>query len=460
MEWESGAAQRSRCPLLANYAGRFFRRRTLQANMNDKQGLPNSGANAGLNEVHRFGSASESLFRRLYRSLGRRRELEAELQRQRALAGREALRREALQRRHAQLQDDHRRRGSELERLHAVLGSLDDGIIAQDSGGKVTMMNQAAEAMLGGKKAFWHSELGTLFERYRDVEQIHAELTPLGDAAEMPLNNRIVRAQLVAIGDDERRRIGTIIILRDVTYDALAERLKDGFSRHIAKAMERPISVVKLATELLSGLPEDSAINQRLLEKMVQNVDALDQLSLELLDIANMKTGSYEIKRESLDAETMLWSVVNGIGPEVKRRGIDLLVMTRGLTGLALRGDDTRLQWALGHLVRNGADYNEKGGYVALAAQAETRNANRYLTISVSDDGSGIGPADLPKIFQRFYRGAAGGGQTMPGLGQGLYVAKAICETHGGFLTAQSRLGVGSIFTMAVPVVDKDTSTH
>ena len=432
--------------------------------MNNMPSVSNSETNAGLNEVHRFGSASESLFRRLYRGLNRRRELEDELRQQRALAGREASRNETLQQRYLQLQGDHRRRGSELDRLRAVLGSLEEGIIAQDPSGKVTMMNRAAESMLGGKKAFWDSEVGTLFERYRDFEEVTAALMPLGESAEMPLNNRIVSAQLVAIGDDNLKRIGTVIILRDVTYDALAERLKDGFVRHITEEMERPISVIKLASELLSGQPEDNAVNQRLLEKLLQNVDMLDQLALELLDIGKMKAGTFDVKREPLAAEAVLWSVVNGIGPEVKSGGIDLLVMTRGLSDVVVRGDDTRLQWALGHLIRNGADYNDEGGYVALACRTELRNEKMFFLISVSDNGYGINSADLPHIFERFYRGRAGPadvGRTVPGgLGQGLFVAKAICEAHGGYLRAESREGVGSIFTLAVPVFESQPSAQ
>ena len=424
--------------------------------MNDLPNESDGELNAGLGEVHRFGSASESLFRRLYSGLNRRQRLEDELRRQRALVGRHAAQNDRLQRRYVQLQSEHQRRASEMERLQAVLGSLDEGVITQDPNGKVTMMNQAAEGMLGGKKAFWDSALGSLFERYRDVQETRSELTPLGESDEMPLNNRIVRAQLIAIGDENQRRIGTVIILRDVTYDALAERLKDGFVTHIAAEMESPVSVIKLASELLSAQPEDTAVNQRLLDKLLNNVDILDQLALELLDIGRMKAGAFDVKREPLAVEGVLWSVVNGLGPDIKRRDIDLLVMTRDLSGVTVRGDDTRLQWALGHLVRNGADYNKEGGNVALAARAETRNAKRFAVVSVSDNGIGISPADLPHIFERFYRGGSDSesvGQPAPrGLGQGLFVAKAICEAHGGFLQAQSREGVGSIFTMGVPL--------
>lgn len=412
------------------------------------------GTNAGLGEVHRFGAAGESLFRRLYRGLSRRQQLDHQLRHQQLLA--QAAQEETLKSDYQQLTSDHRRRGDELARLQAVFGSLDDGIIVQDPNGKVTMMNEAAEAMLGGKRAFWDSALGTLFEQHRDVAATEADLTPLAESDELPLNNRIVRAQLVAIGDESRQRIGTVIILRDVTYDALAERLKDGFVTFIAREMERPVGVIKLAGELMSAEPEDAAVNQRLLGKLLQNVDILDQLALELLDIARMNAGTFDVQREPVPIERFIWSVVNGMEAEVKGRGVDLLVMARNLSGLRVRGDATRLQWALGHLLRNGAAYNEAGGYVALAARAEVRSAKPYALISVSDNGFGIGDEDLPHIFERFFRGAAGskGGEQAPrGLGQGLYVARAICEAHGGYLQVESRQHVGSIFTMGLPAL-------
>ncbi len=414
---------------------------------------PHGEVNADLGDVHRFGQASESLFRRLYRGLSRRRQLEFELQRQRQVSQRQTAESASLRRRVQALETEGRQRGGELERLTQILSSLEDGIIVQDVNGKVTMMNQAAQAMLGGKRAFWDSKLGALFEQFRDVGDTVAELTPLGESAELPLNNRFVRAQLIAIGDEANRRIGTVIILRDVTHDALAERLKDGFVAHIARDMERPVGIIKLAGELLSAQPEDAAVNRMLLDKLLRNVDVLDQLALELVDISQLSAGVYDVRREPVIVESAIWSVVNGIDAEVKSRGIDLLVMTRGLSGVQVRGDDSRLQWALGHLIRNGASYNSEGGYVALAARAELRDAKAYALISVSDNGVGISGEDLPHIFERFYRGGAiDAGARPPGLGQGLYVARAICQAHGGFLDVQSRLKVGSIFTMGVPV--------
>ena len=415
----------------------------------------NGEVNTDLGDVHRFGAASESLFRRLYRGLSRTQGLEQELQRQRQIAQRHTAESATLRRRLDRLDSAHQQRGDELDRLTKVLSSLDEGIIVQDMNGKVTMMNQGAQEMLGGKRAFWESALGTLFERFRAVQEAAAELTPLGESEELPLNNRIVRAQLIAIGDDANRRIGTVIILRDVTYDALAERLKDGFVTHIAREMERPVGVIRLAGELLSGEPEDAAVNQLLLDKLLRNVGVLDQLALELLDISQLRAGAFDVQRQPVGVENVVWSVVNGIESDIKSRGIELLVMMRDLGGIHVRGDDTRLQWALGHLIRNGATYSQEGGYVALAARVEARNARNYALISVSDNGLGISEEDLPHIFERFYRGDANrGSDARSGLGQGLYVARAICQAHGGFLEVESRLNVGSIFTMGVPVYE------
>lgn len=406
-------------------------------------------------QVNKFGDASESAFRRFYRGLHQRGDVQAHLRQQQELMLQQAARNEALDRRQRQLQRSLDSRAGELQRLHAVLGSVKDGIILQDLNGKVTMMNQAAQIMLGGRKAFWDSALGSLFEQYRGLTRTRGEFMPLGESDEIALNHRIARAQVVAIGDENLRRIGTVIILRDVTHDALAQRLKDGYVSQIAHELQQPLSLIKLAVELLDAKPEDAALNRQLLSKILSNVDLLDQLVLELLDIAEMNAGAFEVKREAVSVEDLLWSVARGLSLDLQARGIDLLVMTRGIAGLQVRGDDKRLQWALGHLLRNGAQYNRRGGYVALAARASTIHDKAYVSIRVTDNGIGIAEKDLPHIFERFYRGDSprlDKSEARAGLGQGLYVASAICQAHGGFLQARSRLNIGSAFTMGLPI--------
>ena len=151
--------------------------------MNQSPRESRSEVGAGLGGVHRFGSASESLFRRMYLRLRRQ----------------QSERADQYADLRAQIVDLHKRRQrqtSQLERLRAIFASLREGIIVQDTGGKVTMMNAAADAMLGGKRNFWDSAVGTLFEQYRGVTTTSAELTPPGRvgrvAAEQPHRARAV----------------------------------------------------------------------------------------------------------------------------------------------------------------------------------------------------------------------------------------------------------------------------
>jgi signal transduction histidine kinase len=410
-----------------------------------------------LKHVHHLGSATESVFSRIYKGLNRRRELERELKRRQLMIDIKMVQTDNLRSEFNHLKRNMTERGTELERLYGVLSSIDEGIIIQDATGNVTMMNRVAEEMLGSKKAFWDSELGTLFNKFNDVSITTSELMPLGESEQLPLNNRIMQAQIVAIGDDDKQRIGTIIILRDVTHDALAERLKDGFVTHISHELKTPMTVIKLASELLSAQPEDTPVNRRMLEKLVNNVDVLDRLVLELLDISEMTAGTFDVQRNSVSIEDMIWSVANGINLEIKDRDIELFVMTRKLDGVIVEGDAKRLQWALGHLIRNGAVYSEKGSYIGVSVSVEELETQDYVMIRVRDEGTGINDQDLPHIFERFYRGDARtpeGKKFDPrGLGQGLFVAKTISEVHGGFIDVKTQVGVGSEFTMTLPLM-------
>lgn len=416
-----------------------------------------SEVNGILKHIHNFGSATESVFQRVYKSLTYRKQMERELSRRKLMLDMKMLQTENLRGEHKRLQNKFKDRGSELERLYGVLGSLDEGIIMQDVTGNVTMMNQAAEELLGSKKAFWESELGTLFNKFRELSTTTAELMPLGESEQLPINNRITQAQIVAIGDENNQRIGTVIILRDVTHDALSERLKDGFVTHISHELKTPMTIIKLASELLSAQPEDAPANRTMLEKLVNNVDILDRLVLELLDISEMTAGTFDVYRNPVMVEDVIWSVANGIDSEIRERDAYIAVMTRQLEGVQVSGDEKRLQWALGHLIRNGALYSEKGSNIYVSTTVEDFNHEHYVTIRVRDDGVGINNKDLPHIFERFYRGDArthDGKKLDPrGLGQGLFVAKTISEVHGGFLDVKTKVGVGSEFTMALPLL-------
>ncbi len=402
-----------------------------------------------LSRVNRLGSATEQLFSRLYRGLNRR-------------SQQEQMPSDQFQRmteRNQMLKRQLREREVELERLAGILSTLDEGIIMQDNDGRIVLINKAAKTLLGtgSHKAFWESELGTLFEAYRDVTYSDAELMPLGEPTRIQVNNPILGAQMAAVAGDDGRRLGTMIVLRDVTRDALTERLKNQFTLSISHELNTPMQVIKSASELISHMSETTSPPRRYLELLTRNVDVLNRMVVELLDLSEMGAGNFSIREEELNLEDMLWSVINGITPEVKRAKLDIGVMVRDSDHLRVIGDDQRMRWALGHLLQNSVRYTEPGGHITVAAgQSETApDGTPRIAVQVIDTGVGISEKDLPHIFERFYRGeprTSSGKLLDPrGLGQGLFIARTVAETHHGYLSVQSEQGAGSVFTMVLP---------
>ncbi|MBI1259590.1 MAG: PAS domain-containing protein [Chloroflexi bacterium] len=387
-----------------------------------------------IQRINRLGAASERVFSRLYKGLSGH---QGDTQQIRA--------------QNRELQTTLKNRNIEIERLNSILASIDQGVIMQDNEGRLVLVNEAARKLLGNIKAFWQSELGTLFNNYRTFAPIDAELSPLTAPTSVQVNNRILGAQLAAVADEAGNRIGTMIVLRDVTGEALSDRLKDHFITAISHELRTPMAVIKGVSELIAA--SDALPNRRLLETLSRNVDVLDRMIVELLDISELSDANFSIRNERLNVEELLWNVVNGQTPEIKRAQLDVSVLVRKTQNLFVQGDDQRLRWAFGHLLQNAIHYTEAGGHILITISP---NDSDSLAIQFVDTGVGIGDRDLPHVFEQFYRGEArtpGGKLIDPrGLGQGLFVARRVLERHGGHISVSSGRGQGSIFTAVLPI--------
>jgi two-component system phosphate regulon sensor histidine kinase PhoR len=394
-----------------------------------------------LSRVNKLGTNSATLFSRLYRGLRRRSRIQEEIEQQRKLANQNKQLRRAM-----------RSRDLEIERLNSILATIGEGVVMQDTQGRIVLFNNAARNLMGSQKAFWDSELGSLFNAYRDVATVDHELALLGEPTRVQINNKIVGAQLAAVADDKGNRLGTMIVVRDVTREALTERLKDQFETAISHELRTPMAVIKGMSEVILGQPEGTPPNRRFLEALGRNVDILDRMIVELLDISEMTAGAFSIRQDAVDLEELIWSVVTSMTSEVNRMQLDVAVMLKDAPHLQVTGDGQRLRWALGHLLQNAIRYNESNGHIIVMARV---NDEQHIAIQVVDTGVGISQKDLPNVFDRFYRGeprTKSGKLLDPrGLGQGLFVARAVAEAHGGYLTVRSEQGHGSIFTMVLP---------
>lgn len=340
----------------------------------------------------------------------------------------------------------------DIARLNGILAVISEGVIMQDNEGRIVMINQAARDLLGSVRSFWESDLGKMFAAARGRRALDGEIT-LGEPQRVEVNDRVIGAQMAIVADPQGNRLGTVLMLRDVTRDALADRLKDQFVTQMSHELRTPLAAIKGMSDVMLAVSEDGPPNRKFLEAISRNVAVLDRMIVELLDISEIGAGSFAVRQQEVTLEALMFTVLRGFDARVKKANLQIGVMVSNRQHLQIVGDDRRLQWALGHLIDNAIKYTEPGGEI-LIRMGRVRDG--YLLLEVNDTGVGINPRDLPHIFERFYRGEAvtpSGKLIDPrGLGQGLFVARAVAEAHGGYLSVASIVGEGSTFTMALPL--------
>lgn len=403
-----------------------------------------------LRVVNELGTATDTLFKRIYGSLSRRRK---------TLVDTEALRRAQS---HARaLQRRTRIQSQELARLTSVVGIIQEGVIMQDNQGRIVLMNEAAKSLLGSINAFWESPLGNMFRDY-NTASIHIDSTstglePLGESESVEVNNREVGVRLARVLSNRGNVLGTVMILSSLqpVESSLSDRLKTSFTTAMTHELRTPLTSIKGMSDVLLSMSETHPPQRRFLEAIGRNVAILDNMIIELLDLSEIEADSFEIRQDPLRLDEQVFAVVKGMEPRLTKAQLSVNVMVFSSDNLHIMGDARRLQWALNHLIRNAIQYTEPGGEIVI--QVGRRHGNKVL-LKVIDNGVGIQEQDIPLIFQRFTRGEARGrdGRVIDprGLGQGLYIARAVAEAHGGNIEVASAIHEGSTFTISLPISD------
>jgi len=223
-----------------------------------------------------------------------------------------------------------------------------------------------------------------------------------------------------------------------------AEVQRKQMTADIAHELRNPLSVVRGNLEaMLDGV---YPVDAEHLEPIYQETLLLQRLveDLRLLSLAD--AGQLEPIRSDIDVQELLSGVAEGAQAIAQERGIALHVETSS-EPLIVDGDGDRLRQVLGNLLSNALRYTPAGGAVTLGA----RQDGRAVQIAVADTGPGIPAEDLPRVFDRLYRGDAARSRAAGGSGLGLAIARALVEAHGGTIAVQSAAGQGTTFLVELP---------
>ncbi len=324
------------------------------------------------------------------------------------------------------------------------------GIIRLSDDLRVELANRAAHVFLGrdpGTMVGRTAIEAIADHRIEAVIRATLESGSANDEVERPGSDGatlIVRARRSPV-------LGIWAVLEDVAELRRLQRIRAEFIDNLSHELRTPITTVGLLAETLARDAADAgdALPARMRERIAKlevETGHIGQMVAEILDLARIESGGRQIHLDDVDLSRIAVESVERLRPFAERQGIELVVDVPTACPKA-RGEAERLAQVFANLIHNAVKFSQKDGTVRVIV----RSLGGELVASVSDDGMGIASADLPRIFERFYkadRARVRGG----GTGLGLAIARHIVEGHGGRISAESREGIGSTFTFTIPI--------
>jgi two-component system phosphate regulon sensor histidine kinase PhoR len=226
------------------------------------------------------------------------------------------------------------------------------------------------------------------------------------------------------------------------------ENYRREFIGNVSHELKTPIfSVQGFAETLLDGALEDESVNRSFLEKILHNVNRLDNLARDLSDIARIETGELEMSAGAFSLKDVVDEALDSLEIKAEEKGIALRASLPDDLP-QLYGDRDRIRQVLVNLTDNAIKYNQEGGTVEISALVLD---DEEVKITVVDDGIGIAPEDIPRLTERFYRVDKSRSRDQGGTGLGLAIVKHILGAHDRELMVESTPGEGSSFGFTLP---------
>jgi PAS domain S-box-containing protein len=235
-----------------------------------------------------------------------------------------------------------------------------------------------------------------------------------------------------------------------------ADRRKDEFLAVLAHELRNPLAPIASALQIMKQPSVDAATLGDARDMAERQMSSLSRLVDDLLDVSRIMRGKIELRKERIELAKIVERAVETVWPQMQNGGHDLTVSIPDQP-LWLDADPVRMAQVLANLLSNAAKYTETAGKIWLTAKPE----DGEVAISVRDDGIGIAPDMLPRLFDMFMQVAPGKSRSQGGLGIGLTLVKRLVQMHGGSVEAHSAgLGKGSEFVVKVPVASPVTSAE
>lgn len=290
---------------------------------------------------------------------------------------------------------------------------------------------------------------------FREVEQIYKTIQKLKIR-----DFDISRKSLIRSVNPIKKlnsEISTYVTRKQQEIDELKkmEVFRREFLADVSHELKTPIFAAQgFIHTLLDGAMEDPVILERFLTKAAKSLDGLDALVRDLVTLSQVEKGDLKMHFEKADLRHITEEIFEQLESKAKTRGVTLKIKPKELHTAWVTADKQRISQVITNLVDNAIKYGKENGKIIVEIEEE----KKYFQISIEDDGPGISPEHLSRIFERFYRIDKSRSRETGGTGLGLAIVKHILNAHHSKISVTSKIDKGTRFTFRLPVAGQEIS--
>lgn len=341
----------------------------------------------------------------------------------------------------------------EKTRLSSILSYMSDGVIATDRVGRIIMINDMAQKQLGlaGKKQEPLQILDVL-----DIKDRYSLRDLLAQTPEIVLDHTnenqeflTLRANFATIRSESGLISGLVVVLHDMTEQAKEERERRLFVSNVSHELRTPLTSVKSYLEALDEGALTESVAPSFVKVSLDETNRMMRMITDLLSLSRIDNLVGQIDVELINFTAFVTFILNRFDQMKNAESDKVYTIVRDyqISPIWVEIGTDKMTQVLDNILNNAIKYSPDGGTITFSM----KTTDSQLIVSISDEGLGIPKADLPKIFDRFYRVDKARSRAQGGTGLGLAIAKEIVKQHKGFIWAKSEYGHGSTFTIVLP---------
>ncbi|MCA0972288.1 cell wall metabolism sensor histidine kinase WalK [Halobacillus litoralis] len=342
----------------------------------------------------------------------------------------------------------------ERRKLSSVLSNMSDGVIATDRVGAITLMNAPASKLIGqtfeqvqGQSLLDVLDMNDQIEEIEEVEEAGSMIIDLSSEDK----HLLLKANFSVVEDENKEMNGFITVISDVTEQERVAQERREFVSNVSHELRTPLTTMRSYIEALNdGAWQDPDIAPRFLDVTQNETDRMIRLVNDLLQLTKMDRKETSLMKKRVNFSDFFSRVIERF--EMNKDENIQFERSVPKRPIHVWMDEDKLTQVLDNVISNAIKYSPKGGTIRFSAHS----TKKQLRVSIADEGLGMPPDQVDKIFDRFYRVDKSRTRELGGTGLGLAIAREMIDAHHGKIWAESEEGKGTTVHFTLPLMNQN----